>query len=93
MKRRICFFTLMAVLAAGFIAGVVADRCLNGKPVLSMAYAGSSASKSGLTLTWEVLDSNIARTLHRAPVPGGWLVAQQNGLAFVPDPDREWKSN
>lgn len=91
MKRRVIILSVIGVLAVGFIAGLVADRCLNGSSMSSLAYA-RGAKESGIHLTWESLDSNITRTLHRAPVPGGWLVAQQEGLAFVPDPDREWKS-
>lgn len=90
MKKRFTMLTLIGVLTAGFIAGLLADRCLNSDSVSSLAYARGSASQSGSTLAWEEMNSNIARTVHRAPVPGGWLVAQQHGLTFVPDPDRKW---
>ncbi|MGD8386839.1 MAG: hypothetical protein PVG49_06840 [Desulfobacteraceae bacterium] len=92
MKRRVVVLTVIGALTVGFIAGLVADRLLNGNSVSSLAYARESVPASGVRLAWQSLDSNISRLLHRAPVPGGWLVAQQNGLAFVPDPDREWKS-
>lgn len=37
---------------------------------------------------WEAIPSNL--TTHRAKVPGGWLVAAGDGLAFLPDPAHEW---
>jgi hypothetical protein len=37
---------------------------------------------------WESIPSSLP-TL-RAKVPGGWLVAANNGLAFVPDAAHEW---
>jgi len=92
MKRRVIVLTVIVALTIGFIAGFSADRLLDGNALSSLAYARDDVPTSKTALAWERMDSNIARILHRAPVPGGWLVAQQNGLAFVPDPDREWKS-
>lgn len=37
---------------------------------------------------WETIPSNL--TTRRTKVPGGWLVAAGNGLAFVPDASHEW---
>ena len=39
-------------------------------------------------VVWESIPSSLP-TL-RAKVPGGWLVAANNGLAFVPDSAHEW---
>lgn len=39
-------------------------------------------------IQWEAIPSN--RTTHRTKVPGGWLVAAGDGLAFLPDPAHEW---
>jgi len=39
-------------------------------------------------IRWESIPSNLA--VQRTKVPGGWLVAAGNGLAFVPDAAHEW---
>lgn len=39
-------------------------------------------------IRWEAIPSNLA--VQRTKVPGGWLVAAGNGLAFVPDAAHEW---
>jgi hypothetical protein len=39
-------------------------------------------------MQWENIPSNL--TTRRAKVPGGWLVAVGDGVAFLPDPAHEW---
>lgn len=39
-------------------------------------------------IKWESIPSNLAT--QRAKVPGGWLVAAGNGVAFVPDVSHAW---
>ena len=50
--------------------------------------AKPSAPADTRYIRWETIPSNV--TTQRAKVPGGWLVAAGNGLAFVPDPGHEW---
>jgi hypothetical protein len=52
--------------------------------------SGSSPAKhvDSRYIRWESIPSNLA--VQRTKVPGGWLVAAGNGLAFVPDPTHEW---
>lgn len=56
------------------------------------APSGKSASTSPEpakpTLVFEKMNSAIA--VSRAKVPGGWLVVQGSGIAFVPDLNHEW---
>lgn len=40
------------------------------------------------SLRFETVESNLA--VKRARVPGGWLVAAGNGVAFVPDAGHKW---
>jgi hypothetical protein len=49
----------------------------------------------GAMLRWERLncDHGPARSAYRAKVPGGWLVAYDNGMTFVPDPEHQWDGN
>ena len=52
------------------------------------------------TLRWESIrtesEGGKPQYMHRAQVPGGWLVETQSfapnsgGLAFVPDPEHRW---
>ena len=60
--------------------------------LFSREYVGS--------LDWEAIKSKgegRPQNTHRARVHGGWLVETQNhfgqsgGLAFVPDPEHEWR--
>ena len=39
-------------------------------------------------IRWESIPSDLATK--RTKIPGGWLVAAGNGLAFLPDPAHEW---
>ncbi len=50
--------------------------------------AKPSAPADTRYIRWETIPSNV--TTQRTKVPGGWLVAAGNGLAFVPDPGHEW---
>ena len=50
--------------------------------------AKTSAPADKRYIRWETIPSNV--TTQRAKIPGGWLVAAGNGLAFVPDPGHEW---
>ena len=45
------------------------------------------------TLTWEKIDGKPFKNLHRAEVPGGWLVINDfhGSVTFVPDPDHTWR--
>lgn len=53
-----------------------------------MGAAKPSAPADKRYIRWETIPSN--GTTQRAKVPGGWLVAAGNGLAFVPNPGHEW---
>jgi hypothetical protein len=44
---------------------------------------------SGPLLEWEPLNSSDY-PVRRAAVPGGWLVAQPNGVTFLPDAKHQW---
>jgi hypothetical protein len=57
-------------------------------PAASAPVAKSSASADTRKIVWESIPSSLS-TL-RAKVPGGWLVAAGNGLAFLPDPAHSW---
>ena len=85
--RRIVWAGIIAALLVGFSIGLLAGRGTVLTPALALA---DSVPQSGVDLVFQEVGSNIIRTIHRAPVPGGWLVAQQNGMAFVPDPDHKW---
>jgi hypothetical protein len=51
--------------------------------------AGKAAAPADTRyIHWQSIPANLAT--QRAKVPGGWLVAAGNGLAFVPDPAHEW---
>jgi hypothetical protein len=83
MKKVFYGSLILVVFGIGFVCGAFQDRIFTPTPVL--------AEGARMKISWQELDSNINRTLHRTPVPGGWIVAQQNGLAFVPDPDGKWQ--
>ena len=87
--KRITTVAILTVVAGAFALGVLVGRGLDLSPSHAVAAYGDPGTQ--VSLEWQEMSSNIVRTLHRAPVPGGWLVAQQNGLAFVPDPDHAWK--
>jgi hypothetical protein len=87
-------FTTAAILlaVAGFFAlGVLVGKGLGPFPSVAIAAFGDQSQGSKVSLEWQEVATNITRTVHRAAVPGGWLVAQQNGLAFIPDPDHAWR--
>jgi hypothetical protein len=50
--------------------------------------AKASAPADTRFIRWEPIPSSLPT--HIAKVPGGWLVAAGNGLAFLPDPTHEW---
>lgn len=54
----------------------------------SPAALKSSAPADTRNIRWETIPSSLP-TL-RAKIPGGWLVAAGNGLAFVPDESHYW---
>jgi hypothetical protein len=85
-KKSVLVWLVMAVVV-GFAVGLL----VGGGGTLSPAPA-RAAGGGGASLEFEEVGVNITRTIHRAPVPGGWLVAQQNGLAFVPDPEHKWQA-
>ena len=35
---------------------------------------------------------DTVKSIHRAAVPGGWLVRQGNSTVYVPDADHEWEA-
>ncbi len=90
-KKRFTIASLVLTLAAGFAFGVLADRGLDLDVSPAFAAFGDQNPAGKVSLKFQEVESNIIRTIHRAPVPGGWLIAQQSGLAFVPDPDHKWK--
>ena len=61
-------------------------------PAPAPAAVGATAKMAVPTDTrfikWESIPSNLAT--QRAKVPGGWLVAVGNGVAFVPDAAHHW---
>ena len=63
-----------------------------GATAAAAAPSGPSASQPAEpakpTLFFEKMNSAIA--VSRAKVPGGWLVVQGSGIAFVPDVNHEW---
>jgi hypothetical protein len=65
---------------------------MDGVPAVAAAPPGpagkASAPADTRLIRWEAIPSNL--TTHRAKVPGGWLVAAGNGMAFLPDPAHEW---
>jgi len=85
--------TIWGWLAVAWVAGLVLGLLVAGSvgdvwPPPAQAAGGARPAQ--VSLDWEEVNSNITRTIHRAPVPGGWLLAQQNGMAFVPDPEHAW---
>ena len=64
-----------------------------GAPEAKAAAKGAEApakasGPSGPSLEFKAVESNLA--VKRAKVPGGWLVAVGNGVAFVPDTGHKW---
>jgi hypothetical protein len=90
-RKRFTTVSILAGVAAGFALGLLAGKGLDLSPSTARAAYGDTGEQSKVSLEWQELGTNITRTIHRAAVPGGWLVAQQNGLAFIPDPDHAWK--
>jgi hypothetical protein len=41
-------------------------------------------------LKWEHIGNHNGTYVHRAKVPGGWLVELRGSLAFVPDANHLW---
>ena len=67
--------------------------CYKAIDGIEAARASPAASKSAAPvdtrlIRWESIPSNLST--QRTKVPGGWLVAAGNGLAFLPDPAHEW---
>jgi len=66
------------------------------KPIDGLDAASAPAAGGGRAaapadtrlIRWESIPSNLPT--QRTKVPGGWLVAAGNGLAFLPDPAHEW---
>ena len=51
-----------------------------------------------LNLEWEAIYSGGDEDVHRAMIPGGWLVLHSamggaGGITFVPDPEHRWAVN
>lgn len=90
MKKRYGLASLVLVCLLGVCIGLLAGQGLDLSPGPARAAFGDQDRAGKVSLEWQEIKSNITRTLHRAPVPGGWLVAQQDGLAFIPDPNHEW---
>jgi len=69
-------------------------RALGAAGIQSAADVMTAKTGTGesLTMTWEVVLCHGADfSLRRAKVPGGWLVASDDGgLTFVPDADHGW---
>ena len=58
-------------------------------PVATAPAAAKAAAPADTRfIKWESIPSNLAT--QRTKVPGGWLVAAGNGVAFVPDPTHDW---
>lgn len=90
-SRRFTKVSVLTAVAAAFALGLAAGHGLGPSPSPARAAYGDRDQQGKVSLDWQEMGTNITRTIHRAPVPGGWLVAQQNGLAFVPDPDHAWR--
>jgi len=54
-----------------------------------------TATGETLSMSWEVIPCHGADfSLRRAKVPGGWLVATDDGgLTFIPDVDHKWNES
>ncbi len=89
-RKRVTTVSVLAAVAVGFALGLAAGRGLDLSPSAARAAYGDRDRQGKVSLDWQEMETNITRSIHRASVPGGWLVAQQNGLAFVPDPDHAW---
>lgn len=68
-------------------------KLIEGTGSAPVASVGSSTAKIAVPtdtrfIKWESIPSNLAT--QRAKVPGGWLVAAGNGVAFVPDAAHAW---
>ena len=72
------------------MAGAASVKWTHPSPALAQTSRYDRAKNAPPMLEWEEMGTNINRRLHRAKVPGGWLVAQQYGLAFIPDPQSQW---
>jgi len=71
-----------------FLSGVAAGA--KEEKSAAPARAGTPGPES-VKLRFEALSSNV-EGLSRARVPGGWLVAsEQGGVAFYPDAKHSWK--
>jgi hypothetical protein len=90
-RKRFTVTSILTAVAAGFALGLLAGDGLDLFPSKARAAFGNRDQDFKVSLEWHEMGTNITRTIHRAAVPGGWLVAQQNGLAFIPDPDYAWK--
>lgn len=90
MRRRYYLFLTICVLIIGFMAGAASVRWMEPSPALAQMSRNDRTKNAPITVEWEEMGTNIKRNLYRAKVPGGWLVAQQNGLAFIPDPQYKW---
>ncbi len=68
-------------------------KLIEGTGAAPVAAVGSATAKVAVPtdtrfIKWESIPSNLAT--QRAKVPGGWLVAAGNGVAFVPDASHAW---
>jgi hypothetical protein len=91
MRRKDIVLLVGLAFAAGFLGGLFSSKYRYGGIALATEYYGDeSAERHYGEIRWQALKSSIDRTIHRAKVPGGWLVAQQDGITFVPDARHEW---
>lgn len=85
MRKRYLAILTLGIFVGGFVCGIVFHHFLTPSP--AMAKSGSGP----VSLNWEEMPGDLKRITHRTMVPGGWLVTQQGGLTFIPDPSYTWK--
>ena len=96
MRDSRMYWLIFGGLVVGFLGGVwmtkamepsSAEAQIHGDPL----YHDDTTKNVSIVLRWQEVGGNMMRTIHRARVPGGWLVAQQEGLTYIPDPEGEWR--
>src|SRR4051812_20531331 len=73
-------------------------RALGAAAVMQSAGDVTTAKTTtgdAIPMSWEVIPCHGADfSLRRAKVPGGWLVANDDGgLTFIPDADHKWSES
>ena len=97
MWKKKLFLFFLGGLVVGLFGGFFIRKAIQPRSALAQIYRNpelyheDTTNKAPIVLRWEELGGNINRIILRARVPGGWLVSQEHGLAFVPDPNDAWR--